>query len=330
MSKSSSHCEIINKDKVYNVVEEFINERITNRGRGILWFYSISTCFGFYSEGMRRFKTIIEKLDEVARYTGRSQTDLRLLLNIDSNDIDQFALRRMKVIFDDYEDIIKVLDVSESERQTEKNKLSVEPYIQYFISGNSGAERLLVTEIQTSIKDKVLGLQLNPLANAKLYSYQAARDIIERYKKHFELVWTHMKAPRSDDYPELNLERLEKRLGDFDYKGIDSESEKGYERYLEFYLKGAFGSHSIETQFSHGHLRFDIVLGSSTNEIILELKCGLDSAEENRLRGQIQQYKEEAPNIIILLIKPKINKRQQFKLTQDFKDDKAVRFVILP
>lgn len=318
----------VKKEEVYDTVESFISDRINARGKGILWFYSISTCFGFYSEGMKRFASIVEKLEQVGLYAGRDSTDRKLLLNIDTNPIDQHAIRRMKVIFaNDFDQVIRSLDISEAERLTRDSQggPKIDPFIQYFIAGMPGEERLLVTEIQTTVRDKILGLQLNRLAEGKLYSAADSSNIVDSYKRHFELVWGRMRIPAVDD-PQLSLDIVENKLAEFSVSNRESLTEKDIEYRLEYYIKGIFGPRSVEAQYPQGHSRYDVVLGAAKNEIVVELKFGLDSAEEKRLRGQIQEYGKEPFKLIVLLMQPKINQRQEAALRQDFKD---VRFVVL-
>lgn len=319
--------EPVKKQDVYNVVESFIQDRIDSRGKGVLWFYSISTCFGFYSEGMKRFVSMVDKLEQVGLYSGRSSTDRRLLLNIDSNAVDQHAIRRMKVIFaNDFSQIIRSLEIAEAETLTRGAQLDVDPYIQYFIGGLPGQEKLLVTEIQTTVRDRILGLQLNKLAEGRLYSADSAQLIIELHKRHFQLVWESMVTPRIDD-PQLSLDIVENKLAEFSIPRIEdlNEDEIGFR--LEYYLKGIFGSRCVESQYAQGHCRYDVVLGGTNkNEIAVELKVALDSAEEKRLRGQIQEYSKNPVKLVVLLIRPKISERQEAILRQDFRD---VRFVKL-
>jgi hypothetical protein len=141
-------------------------------------FYSISCCFGFYSEGLETYGNV---LSAIRNALGR-KVDVKILAKVDyDNPIDVYAARRFAEVEIGFSGRMRHDGVVFRELNTDAEQL------QFLIVDG---ERILLTSFQKEVLDENLGLVLNKVESGALF--QANDDPVEfdKYLSAFMKTWT--------------------------------------------------------------------------------------------------------------------------------------------
>ena len=75
---------------------ELVSETLQEGNYKSVDVYSVSTCFGFYSQGMKNFSKFLKTIKEsLLKPEFMRVEEMRLLLMVDRNPIDDFAISRI-------------------------------------------------------------------------------------------------------------------------------------------------------------------------------------------------------------------------------------------
>lgn len=167
MIKKQNNPVQIDKNEFY-----FEMKRMILSARQNIWLYSVSACFGFYSQGMYQFESLLREL----KLKIDSHIDVRCLIKFDNHEIDQFAAKLYKRLNEKAE-IVKELIIQEQNENIQ------------FIMTDFGTTKsyLLYSRIQGGRKSLELDIDINELRDGVLYNFPV--KAIDEYKSLFSDKW---------------------------------------------------------------------------------------------------------------------------------------------
>jgi len=185
----------VKKDKVYGEVLQLI-EDAKKGGKGCLYYYSVSGCFGFYTQGMHVFCKVVEELKNLPTHP---ELETKLLIDFQKHPIDMFALRRMRRYLKRQFSCVRALksDVAHSVSVDQ----SVGPHgiyhnCMFYLVSTERTKRLIVTHHMRKVRHEVLGFEIEEVEPAEIFEGDGCGERLDAFKRFFDKVYENSKPPK--------------------------------------------------------------------------------------------------------------------------------------
>jgi hypothetical protein len=277
--------------------------------------YSISSCFGFYSRGMKAFSEVLRAMREALQRPEPFQTSqMRLLLAADENPIDNFGVQR----FHSY--LMPKLLIKRMEKPARRDD-----WLQFAIFDD---QHVLVTHPQGGFHDDALDLGINQLAAAEIFSVNDAPEIVRRHIETFNRTWAQSAEFNFPHVPTLRelADLLERNFPPVRSQGY---SEKDYQDQLHIYLHPICAKQAIHREFRYGDSTVDFALGDPKVRLLaVELKIATNEEDVlKKLSGQIRAYRDFAHDVLAVLVGPGISREKLGRFQASFQTDPHIRII---
>ena len=282
----------IEKENLYSEIIKLIE-----LSRKSVHFYSISCCFGFYSQGLSTFDNVLVAIRHaLRRKVGNQWIDVRVLVKVDyDNPIDVYAAERF-VQLEKRFGCPPGLPVERSVfRELEQNA----PTLQFLVVDD---KYLIVTAFQDEILDENLGLVLNRIQNGVWFEKDDDPGQFQRYLTEFADTW---KGSRQLD---IDTKPVSRRMMKFylqKWRGMhEAKNERELNLLLTGYLQGIFDPSMVDTEPTVGDTRIDLLVGirPQYKRYGIELKLQPDDKYVDGIVGQLRKYREEYEGGMELLV----------------------------
>jgi hypothetical protein len=207
--------------------------------------YSISACFGFYSQGMSVFSSVLSKMRNALLRPGAFRTkNMRLLLITDDNPIDSFGVDRFHNFVEPAG--LKIKRLPQPDRQ--------EDWVQFAVFDG---RRAILTHPQNGFWDDALDVGINALAPTELIDASSrVKELSQRFSSSWEVA-------RPFDFPRIptlsSLELLVRQA--FPVASTPAMMEEDYKSQLFTLLHGVCDRGLIHREFRWGDDVLDFVVG---------------------------------------------------------------------
>ncbi len=278
--------------------------------------YSISACFGFYSQGMKVFADVLRALRTAVKTPEPfGVRQLRILLKADDHLIDTFGVERFHGFLEDPGVVIREMARPES----------LDDWIQFAVFDE---KEVIYTTSQRGFRDEALDLGINQLSEAHIADVASGPSIVQQHVDLFSEAWkrsVRFEIPRMPSMDEL-VQRLEKS---FPVRAKPNMSEEEYEEQLEVLLHGMYDPALIRRQYPIGDHVLDLAIGDPKRRLVaIEVK--LASNEEKALKawkGQVASYREVVREVLLVVIGEGISPQKLHDLQEHFETDDGVRVI---
>ena len=281
-----------------------------------VYFFSVSCCFGFYSQGVKNFENVLAVLEGRLKklYQGR-YLDIRCIVKIDhDNQIDMFAAERMAAL----EERLKNTGDQEGHRQIFKEMQNRREFLQFIIIDNN---IVLLTEQQDENYNDVLDLVLNKLEDAQLFEKQDDQNKFNELQKLFQESW-RAGSKLGITPPDISINKLKYCLDKYQTaRGKIFNNERELQLHLAGYLEGKFSPAIISFENPTGSTRIDLAVGQrpQSTKIGIEIKYKPTDKDIDRIIGQMRDYSEEYKHIVLVVGRPDYSDQKKLFLEKEMK-----------
>jgi hypothetical protein len=277
--------------------------------------YTISSCFGFYSRGMKAFSEVLQAMREALHRPEPFQTSqMRLLLAADENPIDNFGVQR----FHSY--LAPRLLIRRMDKPARRDE-----WLQFAVFDD---ERVLVTRPQDGSHDEALDLGVNHLAAAEMFSFNESPEIVKRHAATFNRTWDQSSEFSFPTVPTLRelTDLLERN---FPPTWLPNGTEKDYQDQLHIFLHPICAKQAIHREFRYGESTVDFALGDPKVRLLaVELKLATNDEDVlKKLSGQIHTYRAFAHDVLAVLVGSDITREKLARLQKTYQADSHVRII---
>ena len=298
--------------------QDFYQEAVKqiNMANQSVHFFSVSCCFGFYSQGVKNFESVLASLEGRLKklYQGR-YLDIRCIVKIDhDNQIDMFAAERMAAL----EERLKKTGDQEGLRQIFKEMQNRREFLQFIIIDKN---IVLLTEQQDENYNEVLDLVLNKLEDAQLFKKQDDLERFNELQTLFENSWNSGNKLGITP-PDISINKLKYCLDKYQTaRGAVFNTERELQLHLAGYLEGKFSPAIISFENPAGSTRIDLAVGQKpqSTKIGIEIKYKPTDKDIDRIIGQMRKYSEEYKHIILVVGRPDYSAQMKLSLEKEMK-----------
>ena len=296
---------------------EFYTELIglMEQARQTVHLYTISCCFGFYSQGLANFERVLlsikERLSKI--HSGR-YLDVRILVKVDhDNPIDTYAAERLAQLEHRF---IHTGD-SNSDRNTFK-ELGIESSgveaVQFLIVDN---RHILVSEVQEETYNEELDLVLNKSQRGLVFEKDDDPFVFQKYETLFENKWNES-SRLNVEVRHVSRRKLKYYLEK--YRGAHrAKNERDLQLLLTGYLQGLFDPSIVDFESAAGGTRIDLLVGVRPHHSRhgIEVKFQPDNKSTHEIIGQLRDYRKEYENLILVIGQPKYSPQKRRDLLSE-------------
>jgi hypothetical protein len=289
-----------------NFYPELIN--MIEQSRRSVHFYSISACFGFYSQGLFTFeKMLLTIRHALERRIGGKFIDVKVLVKVDNNPIDVYAAERLlsleRARFHmpglDYDRNI-FREVSEDAHQS-----------QFLIIDD---KHIIVSGIENEIFNADLGLIMNQTPRAMRFEQKDDPAEFQRHADFFSHAWATSPPLALEIRPvsRRTLKFLLQKLGDLP----NMKSEHELHLLLRGFLQGIFDPAIIAVETRMGETRIDLLFSGGRYGI--EVKLRPSNEDIHSIVGQLKHYRREFDGELeLLVVQPRYTPQRKLDLLQE-------------
>jgi hypothetical protein len=285
--------------KIHLEKENFYSEviKLIELSRKSVHFYSISCCFGFYSQGLSTFDSVLVAIRHaLGRRVGNQWIDVRILVKVDyDNPIDVYAAER----FVQLEKRFGCPPGMPIERAVFRELQQEAETLQFLVVDD---KYLITTSFQDEIFDENLGLVLNQIQNGVRFDKDDDPVEFQKYVTEFSDTW---KRSRQLDIETKPVSRRMMKFFLQKWRGMpEAKTERELHLLLTGYLQGIFDPSIVDLETTVGPTRIDLLVGSRPQykRYGIEVKLKPDDGYVDAIVGQLRKYREEYEGGLELLV----------------------------